>query len=85
MDLSHTRTGTFHTAASALEPMSMRVSPAERSLHKHRAQTCGCQGEGEVEGWEGSVGLVGANYYIQNRETMKSQRVAQGALFSVLG
>ena len=35
------------------------------TTHRHRDQTCGCQGgEGEGEGWAGNLGLVGANYYI---------------------
>ena len=33
--------------------------------HRHRDQTCGCQGGGSMgEGWTGSLGLVDANYYI---------------------
>ena len=35
------------------------------TVHKHREQTCGCQGgEGEEVGWIGSWVLVDANYYI---------------------
>ena len=34
---------------------------------KTQRQTCGCQGgEMEGEGWIGSLGLVDANYYIEN-------------------
>ena len=34
--------------------------------HRHRGQTCGCQGrEREEERWMGSLGLVDANYYIK--------------------
>ena len=34
--------------------------------HRHREQTCGCQGEvaSGGEGWIGSFGLADANYYI---------------------
>ena len=35
--------------------------------HRHKDQTCGCQkvvGGGEGKDWE--LGLVDANYYIQN-------------------
>ena len=33
--------------------------------HRHRDQTCSCQGGGrEGEGWTGNLGLVDANYYI---------------------
>lgn len=53
----------------------MHVSPAERSLHKLGRLVVPGEGRWRVGG---SVGLVGANYYIQNGETMKSQRVAQG-------
>ena len=66
MDLSHTWTGTFHTAASALGP----------GAEEHACEPCGAEvstntghrlvaarGRGM---WRGgvSVGLVGANYYI---------------------
>ena len=35
--------------------------------HRHREQTCGCQGGGWVgEGWTWSLGLADANSYIQN-------------------
>ena len=35
------------------------------SLHRHREQTCGLQGDrGEGEGWTGSLKLVDANCYI---------------------
>ena len=34
-----------------------------KQTHRHREQTCGCQGAGEGEGWTGSLGLVDANYY----------------------
>ena len=33
--------------------------------HGHREQTCGSQQGGGV-GWMGSLGLIDANYYIQN-------------------
>ena len=37
----------------------------ETETHRHREQTCGCQGGEEVgEGWSGSLGLADANYYI---------------------
>ena len=36
-----------------------------KQTNRYREQTCGCQGEGRVgEGWIGSLGLAGANYYI---------------------
>ena len=42
-------------------------STKQKQTHRHREQTCGCQGGGEKgEGWTGSLGLVDANYYIQN-------------------
>ena len=45
----------------------MNFSTKQKQIHRHREQTCGCQGEGEVgEGWIGSLGLVDANYYIVN-------------------
>ena len=39
----------------------------------HREQICGCQGGmGVVRGFTGSLGLVAANYYIQDRSTTRS-------------
>ena len=43
----------------------MNLSTKEKQTHKHREQTCGCQG-GMGEGWIGSLGLADANYYIEN-------------------
>ena len=38
-----------------------------KQIHRHREQTCGCQGGGWVrKGWTGSLGLADAKYYIQN-------------------
>ena len=37
----------------------------DQVLYRHREQICGCQGGwGVGEGWSGSLGLAGANYYI---------------------
>ena len=41
----------------------MNLSTKQKQIHRHRAQTCGCQGGGG-EGWTGSLGLVDANYFI---------------------
>ena len=41
--------------------------PKQKQIHRHRKQTCGCQGVGVVgEGGIGSLGLADANYYIEN-------------------
>ena len=41
----------------------MNLSRKEKWTHKHKEQTCGCQGGGEVgEGWSGSLELGDANY-----------------------
>ena len=43
----------------------MNVSTTQKETHRHREQTCGCQGGGgKGEGWTGSLGLVDANCYI---------------------
>ena len=42
----------------------MNLSTKQKPTHRHREQTCGCQGKWEGEGWTGSLGLVDANYYI---------------------
>ena len=45
----------------------MNLSMKQKQTHRHREQTCGCQGVGHVaEGWSGSLGLADANYYIEN-------------------
>ena len=45
----------------------MNLSMKQKQTPRHREQTCGCQGEGQVgEGCPGNQGLVDANYYIQN-------------------
>ena len=37
----------------------------QKQTHRHREQTCGCQGGVRVrEGWSGSLGLADANYYL---------------------
>ena len=36
----------------------------EKEIHKHKEQTCGCQGREQVEeAWVGNLGLADANYY----------------------
>ena len=45
----------------------MNLSTKKKQTHRHREQIYSCQGGGGVEeGWIGSLGLAGANYYIQN-------------------
>ena len=39
----------------------------QKQTHRHRKQTCDCQGGGwGGEGWIGSLGLADANYYAQD-------------------
>ena len=54
-----------------------------KQTHGHREQTCGYQGE-SGEGWIGSLGLAGANYYIYNGQTTRSYWTAQGIVFNIL-
>ena len=43
----------------------MNLSMKQQPTHRHREQTCGCQGGGGVgEGRAGSVALADVNYYI---------------------
>ena len=46
----------------------VNLSTKQKQTHRHREETCGCQGiagaEGEEVGWTGSLGLVEANYNI---------------------
>ena len=37
-----------------------------KQTHRHREQTCGCQGGGVWEGWSGSLGLADAKYYTKD-------------------
>ena len=48
----------------------MKLSKKQKQTHRHREQTCGCQGVGRgEEGWTRSVGLADANHYTRNGET----------------
>ena len=43
----------------------MNFSMKQKKTHRHREQTCGCQGGGEVEeGWTGRFGVTDVNHYI---------------------
>ena len=43
----------------------INIPMRQKQTHRHREQTCGCQGgRGVEEGWIGSLGLADANYYI---------------------
>ena len=45
----------------------MKLSTKQKQTHRHREQTCVCQGGGWVgEGKIGSLGLADADEYIQN-------------------
>ena len=40
----------------------MNLSTKQKQTHRHREQTCGCRGGGEVgEGWIECLGLADAN------------------------
>ena len=41
--------------------MQTNLFTKQKQTHRHREQTCGCQGV--REGWIGSLGLADANYY----------------------
>ena len=41
----------------------MNLPTKQKHTHRHREQTCGCQG-GRGEGWSGKLGLADAKYYI---------------------
>jgi len=44
----------------------MNLSTEQEQYHRHREQTCDCQGKEEGVGLMGSLGLIDANYYIWN-------------------
>ena len=56
----------FHGAACFVFGLKVpSQSTKQKQTHRHRGQTCDCQGGREVgEGWIESLGLVDANYYI---------------------
>ena len=64
----------------------MKLSTKQKQTHGHREQTCGCQGAGGRErvGGTGSLGLVDANYCIQNEKVMKSYCTAYGTISNLL-
>ena len=43
----------------------INLSTEQKQTHRHRGQTCGCQGGGwEGEGWTGCLELADTNCYI---------------------
>ena len=45
----------------------MNLFTKQKRTHRHKEQSCGCQGGwemGDGMGWTGSLGLADANYYI---------------------
>ena len=44
-----------------------QLSIKQKQTHSHREQIYGCQSRVVAEGWIGSLGLVDANYYTQDR------------------
>ena len=63
----------------------MNLPTKQKQNHRHREQTCGCQG-GEVVGeeWIGSLELADAKHYMQNGSTTRSYCRAQGTIFNIL-
>ena len=61
----------------------MNISTKQKQNHRHRQQTCGCQGGGEMEeGRTGSLGLAEANYYIR-MDKQQGPTVQHRELYSV--
>ena len=56
---------------------------SKEQTHRRKEQTCGFQGGVEV-GWIGNLGLVDANYYVSNGQTVKSRCIAQVTIFNIL-
>ena len=47
----------------------MNLSTIQKQTHRHRDQTCGCQGGvGKGEGWTGGLRLIEANYFSYSTE-----------------
>ena len=61
----------------------MNLSPEKKQTHRLGELIVVAKGEGV--GWTGSLGLVDANYYIQNGSAMRSYCTAQGIIAHLLG
>ena len=60
----------------------MNILMKQKQTHGHREQICGCQGGGAGERMVEEV--AGANDYIQNGQTTRSNCIAQGIIFNIL-
>ena len=63
----------------------MNLPTKQRQPHRHRDQTCGCQGRGGGSGMDGSLGLVDANYFHLEWVTHEVLLTAQGTISNLLG
>ena len=61
--------------------MQMNPSTKQKQTHRHREQTCGCQGK-LGEGWTVRLGFADANRFIQNGWAPRSYWIAQ-ELYSI--
>ena len=54
----------------------MNLSMKQKWIHRHREQTCVCQGWGRAgEEWIGSLGLADASYYIYRMDKQQGPTV----------
>ena len=61
------------------------LSTKQKQTQRHREQTCGCPGGGEVEEeWTGSLGLADPSYCIENGQTTRSYCIAQRTIVNIL-
>ena len=62
------------------------LSTQQNQTHRHGEQSCVYRGgKGERVGWTGSLGLVDADYDLENGYAMRSCCTARGTLSSLLG
>ena len=62
----------------------MNLSTEQKQTHRHREQTCGCQGEGGGEGWTGGLGLEYTQCVLWDGWPKGTCCTAQGILPNIL-
>ena len=62
----------------------MNLSTTQKQTHKHREQTCGCQGGGwQGAGMDWGLGLAVAHYYIYRMDKQQGPTVEHRELYSI--
>ena len=87
-EISQTEKDKYHMISLICGIQNMtqtNLSTKQKQTHRHIEQTSGCQEEGGVgKCWIGSLGLAGANYYIETGYATRSYCRAQGTIVNIL-